>query len=85
MTIRHEKVITKIAKVNQKVVIELEKIAKLSKDLAGRHYNQPFLNSFASSATHKKGGGNPRGGGFTPRGRREQRWKFPVQKGSWCK
>ena len=49
---------------------ELEKVVKLSRDLAGRHYNQPFQRSSASSATHKRGGGNPRGGGFTPRGGR---------------
>ena len=92
MAIWREKVITKIAKVNQKVAnavgkippsahgmfggdgdaSELEKVVKLSKDLAGRHYNQPFQNSFASS-THKRGDGNPRGGRFTHRGSRGER------------
>ena len=100
MAIRREKVITKIAKVNQKVAnavgkippsahgmfggdaSELEKVVKLSKDLAGRHYNQPFQSSFASSATHKKGDGNPRGGGFTPRGSRGGSFQHKKDRGA---
>ena len=100
MAIRREKVITKIAKVNQKVAnavgkippsahgmfggdaSELEKVVKLSKDLAGRHYNQPFQSSFASSATHKRGDGNPRGGGFTPRGSRGGSFQHKKDRGA---
>ena len=61
---------------------ELEKVVKLSKDLAGRNYNQPFQSSFASSATHKRGDGNPRGGGFTPRGSRGGSFQHKKDRGA---
>ena len=100
MATRREKIISKIAKVNQKVAnavgkippsaqgmfggdaSELEKVVKLSKDLAGRHYSQPFQSAFASSAPHKRGGGNPRGGGFTPRGGRGGGFKNKKDRGA---
>ena len=100
MAIRREKVISKIAKVNQKVAnavgkippsahgmfggdaSELEKVVKLSKDLTGRHYNQPFQSSAASSATFKRGDGNPRGGGFTPRGGRGGGFQHKKDRGA---
>ena len=61
---------------------QLEKVVKLSKDLAGRHYSQPFQSSFASSATHKRGGGNPRGGGSTLRGRRGGGFQHKKDRGA---
>ena len=91
MATRREKIIAKIAKVNQKAAnaiskippsstgmfggdaAQLEKVVKLSRDLGvgSRQTVQPFQGSSTTFTPNKRGGGNPKGGGYggyQPRG-----------------